>query len=339
MSFQYTSNTTLDDVARTLRDATRVLITTHAKPDGDAFGSIIALGAALESTGRNVERWVMPPLASPLKLLADGAKLHYHADDSNPWPEGEPDRIVIVDTGSWAQLEPMRAWLEPRRDRTVIVDHHLHGNDVAALRYVDTSAAAACEIVADLIDALGAPFNDTIRRALYAGIATDTGWFRFSNTTARTHRLAARLIEEGVDHAAIYRAIEQGERPQKLTLLNRALASLEVVAGGRAAVMTLRAADFSESGARPEETERFVDIPQVVGDIEVVVLVVEAKGGRLTRLSFRSKPGPDAIDVNRLASRFGGGGHARAAGAKVEGPIADVAPRLREALEETLNSD
>jgi phosphoesterase RecJ-like protein len=146
-----------------------------------------------------------------------------------------------------------------------------------------------------------------------------------------------------VDQADVYRRIEQAERTQKLALLCRALDSLELVADGRIALMHLHAADFVQTGAWAEETERFIDVPQMVASVEAVVLAVEtlpgdpngaasrSEGGGV-RLSFRSKVGPDAMNVAELAARFGGGGHARAAGAKLAGPLDAVLDQVRTAL-------
>lgn len=329
----YESNTTLTAIADKLRAAKRIVITTHAKPDGDALGSVVALAEALEAMGKTAERWIMPPIPGNLSMLARDGHLHLHETEADPLPEGEPDAIVIVDTGAWTQLAPMRAWLEPRRDRAVLLDHHLRGDDVAALRYIDSSAAAAALIVAALIDELGVEYDDVMRDAIYVGIASDTGWFRFSNTTAATHELAARLLRLGVDHAELYSKLEQAERPEKLQLMIRALDSLKLVADGNVAVMTLRRSDFEDTGAMQEETERLVDLPQVVGDVQVVVLITETDNGTV-RLSFRSKPGDDAVDVNEMARQFGGGGHARAAGAKVEAPLAEVRRKVLEAAEQ-----
>jgi phosphoesterase RecJ-like protein len=246
-------------------------------------------------------------------------------------PQNEPDRIVVVDTGAWSQLDPMRAWLEQRAERTIVIDHHLRGDEVGDMRFIDAKAAAACEIVADLIDLLGVEHDAVIRDALFVGIASDTGWFRFSNARPRTHELAARLLREGVDHAALYGQLEQGDRPEKLRLLIRALDSLKLIRDGRAAVMTLRQADFEDTGANSEETERFVDLPQIVRDVQLVVLITEQQEGP-TRLSFRSKSIEDAVNVSRLAQQFGGGGHARAAGAKVDAPIDVVEQRVIDAI-------
>lgn len=333
---RYESNATLADVAAALHDARNVVITTHAKPDGDALGSVLALARALEQTGKRVERWFIPPILGSLRTLLRGVTYHEYrgADDSTP--KDEPDRIVVVDTGAWAQLEPFHHWLAARRKRVILLDHHLRGDDVASLRFIDSHAAAACEIVAKLIDVMGIRYDLPIAQALYVGIASDTGWFRFSNAGPFTHELAARLLRCGVDHAAIYAQLEQAERPQKLLLLIRALDSLELVAGGRAAVMTLSAADFGETGALPEETERLVDLPQIVQDVQVVVLITEDEAAGRIRLSFRSKPGPDAVDVNRLARQFGGGGHARAAGAKVNATLAEVRDRVFQAVHQIM---
>lgn len=347
----YESNATLAEIAATLREAKSVLITTHAKPDGDAAGSVAALARALlapgtpgsaSGGGRRVVCCFMPPVIGQLDALLSGLEVVVHegAPPVPPVPPApirgfEPDRIVVVDTGAWSQLEPLHAWLEPRRERAIVLDHHLRGDDVAAMRYIEPEAAASAEIIAKLIDALGVEVDLPIANALYTGIAADTGWFRFSNTRPFTHELAARLIRIGVDHAELYGRLEQSERPQKLVLMQRALDSVQMIAGGHAAVMTLRLSDFAETGARLDETERLVDLPQVVKDVQVVVLLTETEGPRI-RLSFRSKPGEAAVDVNVLAHRFGGGGHARAAGAKVSGPLDEVRSRVIEAVEQAM---
>ena len=333
---QYSSNCSLQDIGAVLAAARSVLVTTHSKPDGDAFGAVVALSHALELRGKSVERWVMPPLPQSLmELNSLAAPVHLRGSEADPLPAGEPDAIVIVDTGAWSQLGPMRSWLTPRRDRAIVLDHHLYGDDVAARRFIAPEAPAACEIVADLIDLMGCAWDRVIAEAIYVGLASDTGWFRFSNTTPKVHQLAARLLGMGVNHARLYQAMEQSERPQKLLLVARALASLEFLAGHRATLMTLSAADFEQTGTRQEETERIIDLPQVVRDVQLTALLIEVDRHNV-RISFRSKPGDDAIDVNALAQRFGGGGHARAAGAKINEPLEVVRPRLAKALDEAV---
>lgn len=335
----YVSNTTLERIAATLDDAETVVLTTHAKPDGDALGAVVALGRALERRGKQVERWIIPPLSPMLRVLTREAPVKLCGEGEGcdgPAPTIESDRIVIVDTGAWSQLESLQHWLSPRGEKTIVIDHHLRGDTIGDMLYVDTKAAAACEVVARLIDVMGVQYDNVISPALYVGIASDTGWFRFSNTRAETFELAARLLRNGVDHAGLHARLEQGERPQKLQLMIRALDSLRLLADGRAAVMVLRASDFDDTGARQEETERFVDLPQIVHDVQTVALIAETEDG--VRVSFRSKPGPHSINVSELAQRFGGGGHARAAGARMAQPLDKVERELIEEIEAAMEA-
>jgi phosphoesterase RecJ-like protein len=275
----------------------------------------------------------------------------------------QADLIVVLDTGAWSQLAPLRELLGSALARTLILDHHLSGDVAARYCYVDAAAAAACEIVAQVIDRIAddAAWSPNVCQALFVGLAADTGWFRFSNTRAEAHELAARLLRRGVDQAEIYRKLEQNERPAKLALLARAVQSLTLLADNRAAIMVLRAADFAQTGALIEETEQLVDLPRAVGSVQVVALITEPPqrtrseaqapaskpkslkhtGGSgkdedagAIRISFRSKPGAHAIDVSLLAQRFGGGGHARAAGAKIAAPLEEVVERVTTALAE-----
>ncbi len=318
----------------------KILLTTHTKPDGDAFGSVVALAEALRQLGKDTCAFFAPPLAASLADL-NGRHLTRMLDQPKDIPAC--DCYVVLDTGAWVQIEPFKPTLESNLSRTIIIDHHLSGDIPAALKYVDSEAAACAEVVAELIDLLGEgggiTWNETIAQALFVGIGSDTGWFRFSNTRPQTHRLAARLLELGVDQADLYARLHQTERPEKLALLTRALQSLKLIAGGRAAIMRLTRQDFDETGALEEETERLIDVPQQVGSIRVVALLTEhvAKDSdgetRLTKISFRSKPGPGAINVAELAGRFGGGGHARAAGAKLQAPLDQAAEQVIQAIE------
>lgn len=345
-----TQDVTIAQAAERLLAARRLVVTTHAKPDGDAYGSVVALAAALRRTGRHVRAVLAPPVPQAFERLAGYETVELFREGVE-FSDG--DLLVIVDTRAWSQVQPMRRAIEPHLHRALVLDHHLNGDIAAAWQHIDAQAAACCEIVAAVIEQLEARrqpsddadalFSSVVAEALFVGIASDTGWFRFSNTTPRTHTIAAKLLALGVDQADVFRRIEQAERPQKLALLRRALDSLELVADGRIALMHLRASDFAETGARAEETERFIDVPQMVASVQAVVLAVEAlpddpngagssKAGAGVRLSFRSKPGPAAMNVADLAARFGGGGHARAAGAKFIGPLDAVLDQVRKAL-------
>ena len=338
MSFEYESNVDLDQAAERIADATQVTLITHAKPDGDAFGSVAALAAALRLAGGEVAARLMGPVSGSLETLRgmEHVKL-YH--DGDPLPESE--LLVIVDTGAYSQVEPVREQVEAHCDQTLILDHHLSGDIEAKWRYIDSEAAAACEIVAEVIRRIHAPAleDPTVTESLFVGLASDTGWFRFSNTRPQTHHLAAELLAAGVDQADIYRRLEQAERPEKLALIARALHSLDLLADGQFAVMTLTSDDFAQTGARPEETERIIDLPQVLMGVKVAVLITESSdGGGPVRVSFRSKAVDHPVDVSAVAQSLGGGGHARAAGAKMEGTVDEVRQRVREAVAEAIKA-
>jgi len=341
----YAANLTLDQAADLLKRCDGpITVITHAKPDGDAAGSLVALVTALNAIGKQATGLLVPPILPSLDFLADshGVKT---ADPQHGIPS-DTEQLVIVDTGAYSQLHPLSEQVEELLDRTLILDHHISGDVQAKHKYIDAAAAAAAEIIAALVDklvdraTLGSQAAQTINEALFTGIASDTGWFRFSNVTPSTHRLAADLIAGGVDHAGLYARLEQAERPEKLKLLIRAVDSLELLADDRAAVMTLHASDFEETGALPEETERLIDIPQQVGTIQAIALLSEihTDHGPQTRVSFRSKPTPNAANVAELAQQFGGGGHARAAGAKIDEPITAVRPRIVAALSQAVTA-
>ena len=355
----YTSNTTLDHAAELLSGARRIVVTTHAKPDGDACGAAAALTGVLRGSGKTVLGVLMPPVPANLQFLLDAQPALHVCPARGDDPVvaaavAQADLIVVLDTGAWSQLAPLRELLGSALARTLILDHHLSGDVAARYCYVDAAAAAACEIVAQVIDRIAddAAWSPNVCQALFVGLAADTGWFRFSNTRAEAHELAARLLRRGVDQAEIYRKLEQNERPAKLALLARAVQSLSLLADNRAAIMVLHADDFAQTGALIEETEQLVDLPRAVGSVQVVALIVEPPaqdgtrtrsgvassrdtssntrdaGGGAIRISFRSKPGAHAIDASALAQRFGGGGHARAAGAKVAAPLEEVIERV-----------
>lgn len=350
---EWVSNTDAGAVVRSLVGAKRVVVVTHSKPDGDAAGSVLGLVRALRLKGVDAEGWFVAPLpgwlpqivrGTPARIFEPGKPVQ-PADGSAFDPRPEPDVIAVLDTGSWSQLAELRPWLEPRADRAVLIDHHLHGDPAtAARRIVDSTAAATTQLVAPVAAAvlgLGSPAELPVDVAepLYLGLATDTGWFRHSSVTPAAMRLAADLMAAGVVHTDLYEMIEQQGTAARLRLMSRALCSLRIEHGGAVAIMALRQADFAAAGADRSDTTGFIDLPMTIASVRVSALVTEEKpeGGAdskpVTKISLRSKPGDDAVDVNRVAGKMGGGGHARAAGARVELAIDGAIGRLLEALE------
>ncbi len=339
----YLTNATIESIAAELRAASRVLVTTHQKPDGDAMGSVLAVVRACAAAGVAAEGWVVDPCEGNLRAF-EGETPVRHVDPRRPALPGDGyDLAVVVDTGAWTQLELFGPWLRAMAPRVVGLDHHARGDEVAARRVVDVSCGSCTALLAGLVDAMGVPLGHgaddrgrgSIAEALYMGLATDTGWFRFPNARAREFALAARLLEAGVDKDAMYQQLEQSSRAERVDLQARALSSLHLVAGGTAAIMRLSAADFDETGALLEETSGLVNMPMEISAVRVSVLVVEDLAAGVSKLSFRSKPADESggfVDVNQLAARFGGGGHVHAAGARQSKPLDEVVSAVEAAL-------
>jgi phosphoesterase RecJ-like protein len=340
----YETNSSIDSLADALRGAARVLVTTHQKPDGDAMGSVLAVVRACRAVGVRAEGWMVGPCEGNLRLFT-GDDAVVVVDPRNPTlPDGDFDLAAVVDTGAWTQLEILAPWLRAMGERVIGLDHHARGDAVAARRVVDVGCGSCTALLIRLVDAMkvdlsfGADARGrySIAEALYLGLATDTGWFRFPNARAAEFALASRLLAAGVDKDAMYQQIEQSSRAGRVLLQGRALSSLAFAAGGTIAVMRLRAADFTETGADMEESSGVVNMPMEVSAVRASVLAVEDAANGVIKLSFRSKPaGPDGrfVDVNELAGRFGGGGHVHAAGARQKGTLEEVVARVRAAVE------
>ncbi len=323
----WSSSSSLREIADRLLAAPRVLVFTHMKPDGDAVGSSLAIVRAVNMLpGHKAQACFAGPLPRWLGAIAGDTPVRIWERDGPPTEE--PDACVIVDTGAWSQLETFKSYLAPRAARTVLIDHHRSGNsDTAAFRWIDSTAAAACQPVAELCGLLlntpveGLPA--AVASAAYLGLATDTGWFRHSNVTPRVFRLAADLVAAGADPAWLFQTIEQQDTLARLRLLSRALASLELHNGERVGLISLMCRDFAETGCPTGESGGFIDLPQTIASVLVAAVLTEGDpaefglptGTALTKVSLRSKT--DAVDVDLICRTLGGGGHKRAAGAKV----------------------
>lgn len=343
----YSSTTDFEKLATRLEGSSRILLLTHAKPDGDAIGSVLALHRALTIRGRACDIFLRGPVGWNLQpFIAAGEAIHL-LEESAPW--ADYDFVVIADTGARSQLDSLGDWLAARRDRVAVIDHHVQGNsELADHRIIDTAAPSATFLVAGLIDALGVeigggPFS--IAEALLLGLATDTGWFKHNNASPAAFRLAARLIEAGADKARIFAISEENDRPQRLALTARAIQSIEYIADGRAAVMTLLPEDFQITGADAEEMTGIVNEPLSIAAVRVAALL-SAVDGTVAKISLRSKPAQQtprgiirAIDVNVIAGHFSGGGHLHAAGARVERPLAEVRGEVVALLEAALQRE
>ncbi|MSQ89847.1 MAG: bifunctional oligoribonuclease/PAP phosphatase NrnA [Phycisphaerales bacterium] len=335
----YCSNSDLPAVAARLRAAKHLTIVSHAKPDGDAAGSVLALARALRSSGKRVDAFFSGVVDPNILALAQPGEVLLAPQTM---PSAQSDLVVIVDTGAWSQLEPLQEYLRSMVGRIVGLDHHARGDAIADQRVVDCSMASATQLVVQLIDLLGVPLvvagspcKYSIAEALFVGLATDTGWFRFASADGRVFALASRLLECGVDKIALYQLLEENGRPVRLAAMARALSSLSYFLEGRIALMTVSFDDCQNSGAKSEDVGGLVNVPLTIGSIKMSVVLTEAEAG-VTKASFRSKNNSEGVaefDVNSFAARFGGGGHVLAAGAKFNMPLAEARAKLEHEFE------
>lgn len=346
----WTSTIDAQGIAKWINEQKSLLLLTHAKPDGDALGSTIAIARAINlargTTGAvsAAECWYAAPMPEWSKTIIGNTKARTIEDDQ-PIPGAfDPEGIIITDTGTWSQLAPFAEFLKPRLDRTTIIDHHLQGDgEIATRRLLDTSAAAVVQPAAEICcHLLGlddpSQLPTDIATALYVGLATDTGWFKHSNVDGRVMRLAGQLLDAGVNHTSLFAMLYQRDRATRFKLMARALESMQLIHDKHAAIMTLSLQDFKDTNAAPGESGGFVDLPQSVASIRVVAILTEQKDsdGVFTKVSLRSKPdewdGKPPVDVNQVCNTLGGGGHARAAGCKIRLPLEQATLKLIEAL-------
>jgi phosphoesterase RecJ-like protein len=321
-----------------LSKATRVLVTTHVRPDGDALGTTAAMVMGLRAKGIESQVLLLSHLPSKYAFIFDDLGIA-HIDVEKGWPESfsinEFDTFLAVDTGTWSQLPGLKERLADFRGQKLVVDHHLTQENWADTKLVVTQAAAAGEIVEDLLSRWKVELTKPIATALFVALVSDTGWFQFSNTTAHTLRLAARLVEAGVDTDRVYQLLYQNERPERLALQTRAQGSLELLCNGKLAVMRITRQDFLDAGASVNDTENLINFPLQIRTVQASLLFTEPNDDGPIRVSLRSK---GQVDVAKFAQQFGGGGHARAAGLKVPGTLQTVHDQVVGRMVETIGS-
>lgn len=325
-----------DNLRAWLASCRRPLLVAHRRPDGDALGALVALSLAGRELGLDPRPTLFEPYPPRYGLLRNLVRWHDWAVEDRTLAT-DCDALVILDTCSRSQLEPLADFL-PHAPRTLVIDHHPTRDDIATraedLRVLDESAGAVCLMLTEWLQAADLPLSEAVATALFTGLVTDTGWFRYSNADVRALRAGALLVDAGADPAAIHRSIYEQDAPARLRLIGRMLGSLELHAGERLAVMMLRQADFAAVGADGTMTEDLVNEAGRLGCTEATVLFTEEPNGAV-RVNLRSK---STLDVAALATRFGGGGHARAAGARPAGAWDEVVPKVIRAAVGALGS-
>lgn len=307
-----------------LSDADTVAVIAHVHPDADTIGAGLALGLVLDKCGKRVEVSFAEPAGLPESLASlPGCRLLVSPEAMRR----DVDLVVTVDVPSVKRLGALSD-LAVEADEVLVIDHHASNDVFGTANFIDVQADSTTMMVADILDAWGKPIDPDVAHCIYAGLTTDTGSFRWAS--ARALRLAARLVDAGVDNAAISRALMDSHPFGWLPLLSRVLASAQLLpdaAGGRGLVYAVVSnSDWTTS--RPEEVESIVDIVRTTQQAEVAAVFKEIAPQQWS-VSMRAKA---AVDLASVASGFGGGGHRLAAGYSTSGTIDDAVASLRTAL-------
>lgn len=306
----------------------RFALLSHVRPDGDALGSAIALGLALEAAGKEVRLLNDDGVPENLAFMAGADRVET--------PDGSPvevDVVIALDTGNRPRLGENSLAAVAGCERWINLDHHQSNDVYGHLNHVDPESPATAQIVYQLIGELGLPLPEAARDAIYVGVSTDTGSFQYASTTAETYELAADLLRRGLDVGGLNAAIYNNHPLRRIALLGELLRTLEIAAGGRLAYWRLTRGTKERLEARPEDSEGLIDTIRSIRGVIVAIFFEELHDGQV-RISMRSKD--PAVDVCRVCQEFGGGGHAMAAGIRLDGPLDDAIPPILEAVERRL---
>ena len=315
-----------------LRAADKLLLTTHENPDGDALGSLLAMHWILQQLGKQSVMYMSP---DEFPLPWEYRAWTFDGIAGAPPPDVAERTIVFLVCGNIDRM-PVD-FLQRDGLRILNIDHHHDNTRFGTVNLVAPEASCTAEIVYRLAKELGAEITPPIADALYTGLVTDTGKFMYENTSPEAHRMAAELIEAGVEPHQVHRRLYEDLPFRRLQLLQRALASVERYDDGSITVAHLVKDDYAATGASEQDSEGVVDHMRAVEGTAVAVLVREQLSeGRegLRKVSLRATDG--RVDVSRIAREFGGGGHPQAAGFSTPLSFGELIERLRRLVGEQL---
>ena len=310
------------EVAEAIKGFESFVISAHVNPEGDAIGSVVGLALALKKLGKKVTAISKDPVPEFLHFLPGVDMVRIEDSIKEPHDafivvDCDPERTGIRDLGS----APVK--------KIINIDHHVTNRKTSDIWWVDPEAAAAGEMVYDLIDYLNIPIDADIATNLYTCIFTDTGSFRYTNTDEAALSKSARLISYGVDTWQIAENVYESKSFGRMKLLGLVLSTIEMSDDGKVSWVVVREEFYKATGTSAEDTDGFINYPRAVKGVEVAVLFREA--GDKVKLSLRSK---GRVDVSLLAQELGGGGHPNASGAVMdmglEGAMARVVPMVTE---------
>ncbi|WP_051327944.1 DHH family phosphoesterase [Desulfatirhabdium butyrativorans] len=316
----------MDEIICCLNCATKILVTSHTAPDGDAVGSLLAMGLALDAMGKDVVLYNESQIPAVYRFLP-GVNRIVHDTDPSAF-----DTAVVLDCSDLARIG--KIWEAVNQLPIVVnIDHHITNAEFGTCQLVETNACATTEIVYRLISAMKTPISQEIATCIYTGILTDTGSFRFSNTNPEAFEISSRMIALGVNPFHVAQHVYGTYSLGRIKLLNLALDSIEISPNRKISLMSVTQNMLKETGTQLEDADGLINYAKRIQDVRVAVMIQEMpvddaiskNHRRHYHVSLRSD---GTIDVAAIATRFGGGGHANAAGFSVVSTLQELKSNL-----------
>lgn len=314
-------------IIRALETKKRIVIFPHIIPDGDTIGSAAALNRALKQRGKDVYVLVEEMIPEYLQFLSQSFCLELPVDFN-------PDLCISLDCSDEGRIgKRLETYL--KCELTINIDHHYTNTFFADINYIDDKASATGEIIFNFLRALETEIDKPIAEAVYTAISTDTGSFKYTNTTHNTHYVAAELLDKGVDLNHISVELYQNIRLEKIRLEAKVLDQLVIFCDGKAAITHVSQEVLAETGAKMDETEGIIETLRNIQGVEIAVLLKEMDNNEI-KVGFRAKK---FADVSQIAMTFGGGGHVKAAGCSINDSLTNAHQLVSNAVINYFNSD
>jgi nanoRNase/pAp phosphatase (c-di-AMP/oligoRNAs hydrolase) len=309
------------------------LISSHVRPDADALGSELGIAAILRAFGKEctIVNGTAPP--SNLEFLNPDGSILKLGDQIAAADLPDVDVHLIVDTSAWQQLGAMADVIQKAGKLRVVIDHHISSDNLGATEFKDVESAATGELIFEAAEFLGVSFDKVTASALYAAIATDTGWFRFPSTSPSTVRTAAALMELGASPHELFNLLYEQKSLARIHLAGRVLSRMETACDGRLAWVFAKSQDLKETNAVPADTESLVNECLTISGSEAAFIAVQLPSGQI-KFSLRCR---SPHNVAALAEIFNGGGHKLASGATLPGPLDEALVKVRDEFVKMLN--
>jgi phosphoesterase RecJ-like protein len=314
----------MDTVIDRLTESQAIFMSTHINPDGDAIGSLIALGLGLQQHGKHIYLYNASPIPAVYRFLPGVQLVQQVLPESSAW-----DTAVVLDCGTLDRIGVAVDFVRGL-PQVINIDHHVTNTNFGQYRLVDSTACSSAEIVYRLLKKMAITIDAAIATSIYTGILTDTGSFRFANTNSAAYKICSEMVKVGVDPYTVAQHVYGTYSLGRIKLLNMALDSIEISANGKLSLMTLTQDMFRETDTNPEDVDGMINYAKRIEDVKVAALIMENENGAVQKRYHVSLRSDGTVDVAEIAASFGGGGHFSAAGFGVESSL--------KALKKTINS-